>query len=123
MIVLRFLKCGKTSIFYDTFHWLIITNKSKDIFSYLNNTNLNINADVNVATVNPNDSKEYKIFDVYNPAFKHGGKLQIKQLNVYSKSIGIYTSPTTQSKYWSRKNMSEVTFKSAIVVNYASIVC
>lgn len=79
--------------------------------------NLNINADINVAAVNTKNNKEYIIFDAYNPAYKHGGTLRIKQLNVYNKNVGTYLSPNTDSKYWMRKNMSKVMFKSAVVVN------
>lgn len=88
------------------------------MFYYLGNTNLNINVDVNVAAINPINNDEYMIFEVYNPAYTHGGTIRIKTLNVYKKSNGIYPSSNRGSKYWIRKDMSEVTFKSAVVVNY-----
>lgn len=70
-----------------------------------------------MAEINPNNSDEYTIFDVYNPAYKHGGELQIQLLNTYNKNNDTYSLAKTGSKYWMRKNMTGITFRSAVVVS------
>lgn len=69
--------------------------------------------------MNSNNSDEYFVFDVYNPAYKHGGMLYMSLLNVYNKNKndGSYSVPGRGSKYWRRRNMAGVTFKSAVVVS------
>lgn len=60
-------------------------------------------------------SDSFTIFDVYNPAFKHGGQLRIEVAGFYDEFQG-YRILSHESKYWKRKNMTGVSFKSAVVV-------
>ncbi|KAG5894959.1 hypothetical protein JTB14_023308 [Gonioctena quinquepunctata] len=100
--------------FYETYHWLILS-QSEDISSTFHPLKLNINSDVHLA-VSKGNTGNISIFDVYNPASEHGGDLRIEPLGYYNEFEG-YKAKYTQNKYWERRNMTGVVFKSAIVVN------
>ncbi|KAF5300902.1 hypothetical protein FQR65_LT09065 [Abscondita terminalis] len=104
---------AKLEYFYDTYHWLVfgshynVTKKFKD-------AELAVNADVSFATTY-GASENWTILDIYNPSYKNGGQLVIKEIGNYSDSEGFHLL-TTHNKYFDRKNMSGVLFKSAVVV-------
>lgn len=75
---------------------------------------LNINADVHIAI--PYNQTLWSIYDAYNPASHHGGKLKVQLIGNYSKVLG-YNAPQFGSKYWRRRDMTGVKFRSAVVVN------
>lgn len=75
------------------------------VFKLLKNVNINVNADITVAL---RKDEGWKMFEVYNQAARHGGKLIIRD---YS-----HRGVLSQSKYIRRRNMTGVVFKSLIVV-------
>lgn len=98
--------------FYETYHWLVVsTNEStRTLFERVK---LNINSDVHLAVIG--DGENITIHDVYNPASEHGGELKISYLGYYNDVDG-YNAKIKENKYWKRRNVTGVTFKSAVVV-------
>ncbi|CAH1113582.1 unnamed protein product [Psylliodes chrysocephalus] len=81
---------------------------------------LNINSDMNLVILKQSDSinnANVSIYDVYNPAFEHGGELKVDIFGYYNQKQG-YIINNLENKYWRRKNMTGVTFKSAVVVPF-----
>ncbi|XP_063918654.1 glutamate receptor ionotropic, kainate glr-3-like [Zophobas morio] len=83
------------------------------ILNFLKSLPLNINSDVNLAY--PHSKDEYVILDVYNPASQHSGQFTSGIVGYYNKHAG-YKATIPENKYWIRKNMTGVRFKSAVVV-------
>ncbi|RZC36160.1 Lig chan domain containing protein, partial [Asbolus verrucosus] len=102
--------------FYETYHWLILTTPSNEdnTINFLKNASLNINCDVNMALFD-NESDNWTIFDIYNPASNHEGQFTMKKLGHYNFKDG-FRAKMTNNKYWVRKNMTGVRFKSAVVI-------
>ncbi|XP_074034442.1 ionotropic receptor 75a [Leptinotarsa decemlineata] len=98
--------------FYETYHWLIMS-LSRDISHIFEPLKLSINSDVHL--VIPNEKENFSIFDVYNPASEHGGIVKVIFLGMYNKAVG-YMAKYSGNKYWERRNMTGVNFKSAIVI-------
>ncbi|XP_044265375.1 uncharacterized protein LOC123011804 [Tribolium madens] len=105
------ITCGQLKLFDVKHHWLIIS-KSVHILDKIKNAIININADIHVAV---QSGSNWTIFDVYNPASKHGGTLKYPQMGFYSHGRG-YNARTNEAKYWRRKNMTGVTFKTMVVL-------
>lgn len=59
----------------------------------------------------------YNVFDVYNPSFVRGGKLNITQIGHWSESDGFMLS-TYQSKIERRHDLNQIRFHAATAVNY-----
>lgn len=110
--------------FYETYHWLI-TSSTMNITEKLKILRLNINSDMNLVIFKQSDSinnANVSIYDVYNPAFEHGGELKVDIFGYYNQKQG-YIINNLENKYWRRKNMTGVTFKSAVVVrNYLDFI-
>ncbi|XP_023311151.1 glutamate receptor 2-like [Anoplophora glabripennis] len=98
--------------FYETFHWLIVDNSKNAMLFKLDKVKLNINSEVHLAIC---ENSSCVIYDVYNPASEHGGKLVATVLGHYKTDIG-YKAEMSQNKYWLRRNMTGVNFKSAVVL-------
>ncbi|KAJ8978939.1 hypothetical protein NQ317_003000, partial [Molorchus minor] len=101
------------SYFYETYHWLILSSSEEIVLTALKKVKLNINSDMHYLTTSANGT--FTIYDIYNPAFEHGGELVVKQMGYYRKHDG-YKAEIKEDKYWKRKNMTGITFNSAIVV-------
>lgn len=76
---------------------------------------LNVNADIHLTF--PQKNSNWTVLDIYNPASQHGGTLNFTQIGFYNRNVG-YKIKYCGSKYWNRKNLTGVTFKSMVVVNY-----
>nr|XP_008196050.2 PREDICTED: glutamate receptor ionotropic, delta-2-like isoform X2 [Tribolium castaneum] len=106
------INCGRSYLFDVKHHWLIVASSEK-IREKFNNVILNINADINV--IIPEKPSNWSIIDVYNPASQHGGVLNFTRVGFYNKHDG-YKIKYTGVKYWNRKNLTGVTFKSMVVL-------
>ncbi|KAF5282553.1 hypothetical protein FQA39_LY04960 [Lamprigera yunnana] len=106
-------ECTKYECFYDTFHWLVfgsavnITEKFEDV-------ELVINADVTIA-VDYNETGNWAILDLYNPSRKDGGKVIVQEIGYYNDEEG-YNVSCFGDKYFVRKNMTGITFKTVFVI-------
>ncbi|RZC33887.1 glutamate receptor 2-like, partial [Asbolus verrucosus] len=108
------IACGHRKFFSVKHHWLI-TTFSISIVEKFNNVNLNINVDIHIAISNAK-TLNWTIIDVYNPAFERGGTLNYTKVGYYNEKQG-YNARSTVAKYWTRKNMTGVTFKTMATVN------
>lgn len=89
-------------------------SSNNDVFGVLEDVNLNVNSEFTVA-LKRNDT--WQVFEVYNQAAKHHGKLFVKNVGDYkhyNNNILLFRDNTP--KYIRRKNMTGVIFKSLIVV-------
>lgn len=77
------------------------------------NATIYINADITVSLSNAEERLD--IFDLYNPSTSHGGSLKVVNIGFHHPEMGFSISQNKE-KYWRRKNMSDLIFKSAIVV-------
>lgn len=100
------------------YHWLFLNLGLDDAKVFFQKAPLNVNSNVRLA-VSENDNTSI-IYDVYNAAFMHGGILNITNVGHFNQRDGYIIKKST-NKYWIRKNMTSVTFKSAIVVKYAVV--
>lgn len=90
---------------------------SKNLKELFKNVTININADINVAVLNKSISEKYTIFDVYNPAASHGGNIYFIKIGYYDQKVS-FNIENHKEKYFRRRNLTGVTFKSMIVVFY-----
>lgn len=84
----------------------------------LNKVEIYINADIYVAypTDGMKNNRNYTIEDVYNQAFGKGGELKRKIVGFYNEKKG-YNVAVPRCKYCDRKNMTNVTLNSKVVVS------
>jgi hypothetical protein len=75
---------------------------------------LSINADIQIAVKN-STTQNWTITDIYNPASEYGGSLSFTKIGDYSEGRG-YNARKKEATYWTRKNMTGVTFKTMVVV-------
>lgn len=89
------------------------------------NVTLNINADVQIANrvkkkkaTNDDDFLWiWQITDIYNPAANHGGRISYSMLGDFNERRQFnFQMGGGTSKYWTRRNMTGVTFRTMIVV-------
>ncbi|CAH1364655.1 unnamed protein product, partial [Tenebrio molitor] len=101
--------------FYETYHWLVLSSSTAqdDSINFLKVAPLNINSDVNLVVLS-NETDEWTVFDAYNPASNHQGQFRTTHLGHYNRKNG-FKIRTRSNKYWTRKNMTGVQFKSAVV--------
>ncbi|KAJ8928860.1 hypothetical protein NQ314_018517, partial [Rhamnusium bicolor] len=71
--MLIILKSTDKNYFFESYHWLILSKSQENVLDVLNNIKLNINSDLHLVV--PNGRENFTIFDIYNPASQHGGKL------------------------------------------------
>ncbi|XP_017775083.1 PREDICTED: glutamate receptor ionotropic, kainate 2-like isoform X2 [Nicrophorus vespilloides] len=100
--------CSKYNAFNVVHHWLIFL-PTYDLQAIFQNVSMTIASDV-TAVVKSKD--HWDVFDIYNQAFRHGGKLKIYfQQCLFDRFHG-----ERISLYWRRKNMTGVTFKAMVVL-------
>lgn len=88
--------------------------------------NLNVNSDLTVAYLNMATATKplkYTIYDVYNPAFERGGQLRSTEVGFYNEQNKLLWI-NFGNKFFDRKNLTGIEFKSVIVVcsSYSAIV-
>ncbi|CAG9771652.1 unnamed protein product [Ceutorhynchus assimilis] len=97
--------------------WLMLhsSNNYGHLFRYVN---LNVDSDIKVAYP-ANDSeisnKKYTIDDVYNQAYEKDGEFKSKEAGFYDTQYG-YQVLEKENKYFVRRNLTGVKFRSAVVV-------
>lgn len=101
-----------------THHWLI-TSSSRSAADIFGNVNLHIA--VNLILAVASNKQNWLLFDVYNPYFAGGAKVRATVIGNYTKDTGFLFN-NFEGKYVTRRNMSEVHFKSQIVVRYNNCV-
>ncbi len=62
-------------------------------------------------------NSSYQIFEVFNPSFVRGGKLNITQIGHWNRTAG-YSLATWQTKIERRHDLKRLWFQTAIAVIY-----
>lgn len=94
-------------------HWLIPTI-SFEVIELFRKVLLNIDCDIQIALYN-NETYNWTILDLYNPASEHGGEMKYTPVGFFNRKDG-YRARIKESKYYVRKNLTGVLFKSVVVV-------
>lgn len=72
---------------------------------------------------------KYEIYDIYNNAYTHGGRLNVTfdRYFVYDVKIGGYLSESQiqlRSKYANRRNLSDITIRVGLIVSaFRPLIC
>ncbi|XP_034935547.1 ionotropic receptor 75a-like [Chelonus insularis] len=101
----------------ESYYWLMSTVQNS-IPEYFYHLPLNIASEMTLAMRN-NDS--YILYDVYNPSYRHGGKLNVTYMGNWTKKNGNkggLNIVLTQYKYQRRGNLYGLTLNASIVINY-----
>ncbi|CAH1364653.1 unnamed protein product [Tenebrio molitor] len=104
---------GHLKLFDEKHHWLI-TSLSSTVVNKFEKVALSINADIQIAVKN-STTQNWTITDIYNPASEYGGSLSFTKIGDYSEGRG-YNARKKEATYWTRKNMTGVTFKTMVVL-------
>lgn len=59
--------------------------------------------------------REYEVFEVYNPSYRRGGKLNITRKYTWQSSVGPQP-PSKQTRHERRKNFGGLTFTGVLTV-------
>lgn len=108
---------SKRILFHYERYWLIFSSNLDRSFSILSLQNINVDAEIVLAipdTVN-NSKPTYDIYEVFNPSFKRGGRLNITQLGLWNEVFGLNIA-LKQTKIERRRNLQGITFPSVVTV-------
>lgn len=109
--------------FHRSFVWLMFARDAQQISELLANENINVDADITVATRNESDASRevWDLWDVYNPSFERGGRLSVTLLQQWSSESGkrllLMMPEGRKSKYERRKNFGGLRLKGVLTIN------
>jgi hypothetical protein len=83
-------------------------------YKLLNRLPLSINAEITLAL--QNKKKSFTLYDVYNPSYRHDGKLNITYMGFWNKDNGLMIE-MTQYKYKRRGNLYGMYLNFSIAVS------
>ena len=95
----------------------MITKNEKLSLNILRNLPLSINAEL---TLSMQNSENFTLYDVYNPSYRHGGKLNVTYMGYWKNQEGIRIF-LNQYKYIRRGNLRRLPLNFSIVVKILSI--
>lgn len=121
LVVLN-LECNQTKAFMAEmskrifFHherkWFMLSESLDEAFDILNKENVNFDAEIMLAI--PVRQDLYDIYEVYNPSFKRGGRLNISFMGNWSLKFG--WNVVKQTKNERRNDLNGITFPAVIPV-------
>lgn len=111
------VKCALWKLF-DVKHIWLIQSSTNNIFELFDNVDINVNAIVHTVI---KKNVFWPIIDVYSPARKKGGLLNLTEIGYYDTRKNTYKVNSFGSKYWIRRNMTGVKFKADVVVQLFKI--
>ncbi|XP_066142429.1 ionotropic receptor 75a-like [Euwallacea fornicatus] len=108
------LKAGNHKVFDSKHFWLVLHNSTdpQQLFKYVN---LNIESEIKVAHPIPRESKNFSIYDVYNPAYGRGGELRASKVGFFDY-VERYVEYDMGNKYEKRRDLSGVQFRTGVVL-------
>nr|WGC55099.1 ionotropic receptor 7 [Psyttalia incisi] len=98
----------------ESYFWLMPTIKT-EVPEYFEDLPLNIATEMTTAM--KTSAGEYTLYDVYNPSYRHGGKLNVTRMGSWSAKNGLKID-FTQYKYNRRGNLYGLVLNASIVVSY-----
>ena len=104
---------SRNNFFNRSYNWLMFDDNLEHSHEMLSEQNINIDAEITLA-VFENDSSSAKLYDVYNPSFKRGGKLNVTDKGIWSEDIGLNIT-LTQSKIERRSNLNGIVLHAVVV--------
>ncbi|KAJ8670415.1 hypothetical protein QAD02_001674 [Eretmocerus hayati] len=106
---------GLKSPFNESYHWMMRATSEKMPVEIFESLPLSVNTEITVAMQNLNLS--YSLYDVYNPSYRHGGKLNITFMGYWNINEGL-TISMTQYKYLRRANLNGLLLNFSIVIDH-----
>ncbi|XP_044747292.1 ionotropic receptor 75a-like isoform X2 [Coccinella septempunctata] len=104
---------SQQGFFYEKYFWLITVQDVERLENLFQTSSIFVNADI-LSVTECSEDIEQCVFEIYNPSNRHGGSLKISKIGSYDPEMGFNIS-VGREKYWRRRNMTGLTFKSAIV--------
>lgn len=104
---------SKRVFFHHERKWFMLSGSLEEAFDILNRENINFDAEINLAI--PTEQDFYDIYEVYNPSYSRGGRLNITAVGRWSGEIGWDT--VKQTKIERRHDLNGITFPTIIPVN------
>ena len=98
--------------FNDSYFWLLISNSDQIPLELLRDLPLTIATEMTVA-LRKNNS--FKMYDVYNHSYRHGGKVNITYMGFWNQSNGLQIS-LNQYKYKRRADFHGLTLNFSVAV-------
>lgn len=107
--------------FNESYFWLMKTTVSvKPALEMLDRLPLSINAELTLAVAaaanNETGNHRYELYDVYNPSYRHGGKLNVTWMGYWDREDGV-RNYMTQYKYKRRGDLRGMPLNFSIVVS------
>lgn len=117
-------QCSRESCFRSKFRWLIfeeyLSVHDSAALQALNSSDISIDAEITYLNIYNATNQEYGLFDVYNNAFKLGGRLKMARdstMVVHANGTSLTGSMRTQvAKYLYRDKLTDVTARVGVVV-------
>ncbi|XP_037041261.1 ionotropic receptor 75a-like [Bradysia coprophila] len=117
------LRCNKTKFFLGEmskrvlFHqqqkWLMWSESRQEAFDYLNDENINFDAEIIVAI--PSGQGFYGIYEAYNPSYRRGGRLNITEMGQWNEAMG-WNVMMNQTKIERRRNLNGLAFPTVVTL-------
>ncbi|XP_031785485.1 ionotropic receptor 75a-like isoform X2 [Nasonia vitripennis] len=103
--------------FNESYFWLMKTIGSRAPLEMLDLLPLSINAELTLATTATGGAHRYELYDVYNPSYRHGGKLNFTRMGYWDRDEGLRIH-MTQYKYKRRGDLRGMVLNFSIVVDF-----
>lgn len=99
--------------FNESYFWLLVTSATEVPEANLTGLPLTIESEVTLALAG--ESSFYELYDVYNHAYRHGGKLNVTSMGYWDLEGGL-RNYLTQYKYKRRQDFHGISLNFSIVV-------
>lgn len=105
---------SKRVFFHHERSYLMFSESVEKAFDILNQENVNFDAEILLAI--PSAGQElYNIYEVFNPSYSRGGRLNIAPMGLWSQEIG-WKQTVQQTKIERRHDLNGITFPTVIPV-------
>jgi hypothetical protein len=114
----QFLKISfQHQIFNASYNWLMFDASKDDAENVLKPQNINWNAEITVAIERNESDDAFPLYDVYNPSFIRGGRLNVTYKGEWSAEVRDLQALATPNKIVSRSNFHGIRFFGSSVVS------
>ena len=103
--------------FNESYFWLIMTKDEEIPLNSLRELPLSINAEMTLAL---HKLDNVILYDIYNPSYRHGGKLNVTYMGYWHNQEGVKVD-LNQYKYSRRGNLHGLSLNFSIVVIFSSV--
>lgn len=103
-----------------SYFWLVTSEASEPPTVILKSLPFTVATEFTVVLQNESDY-DYKLYDVYNPSYRHGGKLNVTYMGYWNEDEGLKNF-LQQYKYKRRQNLTELTLNHSTLVFFCRFV-